>query len=70
MKENCIEQVLYVDGYEISATFLTEPNPEVIHHVKNIILSSYIDQTLRQSVSNKVDNPGTARYSKGNHDVP
>ena len=40
MEENRIERTLYIDGYEVTATFLPEPDPEVIRHVKSIIMTS------------------------------
>lgn len=66
MEENRIERTLYIDGYEVTATFLPEPDPEVIRHVKRIIMTSYIDQTLSHTAIDKVDDRGTARYCREN----
>lgn len=47
MDNKRFEQILQVDGHEVSINFADDPNPAVINQVQQILLASFIANTSK-----------------------
>ena len=41
------EKMIFVDGREISVSFAADRNTAIIHHIKQILLSSYMANAVK-----------------------
>lgn len=41
------EKMLYIDGREVFVRFATDKNTDAINHIKQILLSSYMGNTVK-----------------------
>lgn len=48
MSKTRTKKVFAIDGYEISATFAESRNPMALGQVKQILLSSFVDNATRR----------------------
>ena len=61
-----------VDGYEISATFADNRNPDISRHLRHILLTSYAADTPQKRSGDILEVPAAQRYNDSGegHHVP
>ena len=55
--------VLSVNGFEVTATFAENHNAAAVHHVKQILISSFAGKTTKLQSRNILEIPDVQRYN-------
>ena len=57
-----------VDGYEVSASFAGTPNRTITHHLKQILMASFVNSTSRTASGDILATVSKRRYNQdGDH---
>ena len=56
--------VLQVDGYEVLATFTDTPNTTITHHLKQILMASFVNNTSRSASGDSLATVSKRRYNQ------
>ena len=57
-----------VDGYEVLATFADAPNTTITHHLKQILMASFVNNTSRSASGDILAAVSKRRYNQdGDH---
>ena len=55
---------LRVDGYEVLATFADTPNRTITHHLKQILMASFVNNTSRTASGDILATVSKRRYNQ------
>lgn len=58
-----VTTVLSVNGFEVTATFAENHNAAAVHHVKQILISSFAGKTTKLQSRNILEIPDVQRYN-------